>query len=67
MKRIEHYRIHEDRFGMCLMPSNRTSRNMIEFCMLGMFDGILFGDPIGAPSGAQLPTEGEDEIEQARR
>ena len=67
MKRIEHYRIHEDGFGMCLMPSSRTDRNMIEFCVLGMFDGILCGDPIGAPSGAQLPTDSESEIEQARR
>ena len=74
MKRIEHYRIMSDHYGLYIgqpLPDEQDTVLQIvgksnRFYGLGFYDNnILCGDPIGTPIGAQLPTESE--IERDRR
>ena len=76
MKRIEHYRIMSDHYGLYIgqpLPDEQDTVLQIvdksnRFCAIGFYDNdILCGHPIGFPIGAQLPTEGESEIERDRR
>lgn len=61
LRQVKHYLVGEDWDGIIfLLPAHGAKRRFLTI-------DILCGDPIGAPSGAQLPTEGESEIEQARR
>lgn len=70
-----HYQLQSSNGALWVAPlshwSAMTSQIVAKanrYAELGFYDNdILCGDPIGAPSGAQLPTDSESEIEQARR
>lgn len=46
---------------------DRTSAKIKRYYDLSFYEDILCGDPFSAPSGAQLPTEPESDMERDRR